>query len=217
MNKRLKIYNNPGYDLDLNTVPIKCPYCHNHQIPSMYGSYLANDHNYFIFCSCTNSECKACFTVLYDNFENKFRNIKQSKLQKSVFDKIIEEVSPSFCEIYNQAYAAEQMDLDQVCGVGYRKALEFLIKDYLISLNPDKEDKIKNKLLGNCIKDDVTDTNIKIVSERAAWLGNDETHYVRKWDGKDVSHLKGLINLCLHWIEAEIKTKKILSEMPEGI
>ena len=138
-------------------------------------------------------------------------------MQKSVFDKIIEEVSPSFCEIYNQAYAAEQMDLDQVCGVGYRKALEFLIKDYLISLNPDKEDKIKNKLLGNCIKDDVTDTNIKIVSERAAWLGNDETHYVRKWDGKDVSHLKGLINLCLHWIEAEIKTKKILSEMPEGI
>jgi hypothetical protein len=143
--------------------------------------------------------------------------MKQASLKVIEFNVVIKELSQSFYEIYNQAFAAEQMGLDQVCGVGYRKALEFLIKDYLISLNPDKGDKIKNKFLGNCIKDDVTDTNIKIVAERAAWLGNDETHYVRKWDSKDVSHLKGLINLCLHWIEAEVNTKKILAEMPEGI
>lgn len=28
--------------------------------------------------------------------------------------------------------------------------------------------------------------------ERAAWLGNDETHYVRKWPEKDVKDLKSL-------------------------
>jgi len=106
------------------------------------------------------------------------------------------------------------MGLDQITGVGYRKALEFLIKDYLISLNPDKEEKIKKKSLGNCIKDGVTDSHIKAVAERAVWLGNDETHYVRKWEDKDVSNLKDLIDLCIHWIEAEIKTKRMLDEMP---
>jgi hypothetical protein len=45
-------------------------------------------------------------------------------------------------------------------------------------------------------------------------LGNDETHYVRKWEEKDVSYLKDLIDICIHWIEAEIKTKRMLDELP---
>lgn len=108
------------------------------------------------------------------------------------------------------------MKLSQIMGVGYRKALEFLIKDYLISLHPDKDASIKAKLLGRCISDDINDIKIKSVAERATWIGNDETHYVRKWEDKDVSHLKALIDLCLHWIEAEISTRKLLENMPDG-
>lgn len=37
-----------------------------------------------------------------------------------------------------------------------------------------------------------------------------------EWEDKDVSHLKALIDLCLHWIEAEISTRKLLEDMPEG-
>ena len=53
--------------------------------------------------------------------------------EKEPLSDIISELSPNFCEIYNQAYIAEQTNLMQICGTGYRKSLEFLIKDYLIS------------------------------------------------------------------------------------
>ena len=36
-----------------------------------------------------------------------------------------------FLTIYNQSLSAEDNNLDQIAGIGYRKALEFLIKDYL--------------------------------------------------------------------------------------
>jgi hypothetical protein len=45
------------------------------------------------------------------------------------FDAPIQKVSPTFCEIYDEASAAESESLTQICGVGYRKALEYLIKD----------------------------------------------------------------------------------------
>lgn len=100
-------------------------------------------------------------------------------------------------------------------GVGYRKALEFLIKDYLISKETDaqKIGKIKNQFLGNCIQEDVQDRNIKEVAKRAVWLGNDETHYTRVWAGKDVNNLKQLIELTVRWIENEIETERVLQEM----
>jgi len=109
------------------------------------------------------------------------------------------------------------MNLQHICGVGYRKSLEFLIKDYLMSEMEDESEKeqIKNKFLGACINDDVKSEKIKAVAKRAAWLGNDETHYNRKWENKDVSDLKRLIDLTLHWIESEIDTKKLLEDMPE--
>ena len=36
----------------------------------------------------------------------------------------------------------------------------------------------------------IDDSNIKNVAKRAVWLGNDETHYIRKWEDKDLSFLK---------------------------
>ena len=132
-----------------------------------------------------------------------------------VFSEIITSISPSFSAIYNQAYHAEQANLDQICGVGYRKALEFLIKDYLISKEKDEKvvENIKNKFLNNCIQEDVQNENIKNVAKRAVWLGNDETHYTRKWADKDVSHLKQLIELTIRWIENEVETERVLQEI----
>ncbi|MBI5787992.1 MAG: DUF4145 domain-containing protein [Candidatus Schekmanbacteria bacterium] len=100
--------------------------------------------------------------------------------------------------------------------MGYRKALEFLIKDYLISEAPNDatKDEIKKEFLGDTIKKRVNDPNVKSVAERAVWLGNDETHYERKWQDKDLSHLKQLIQLTIHWIEAHKLTEKFLNEMP---
>ena len=130
-----------------------------------------------------------------------------------MFDQYIENLSPSFCTLWNQSYQAEQSGLKDICGSGYRKALEFLIKDYLISQNPSKQDNYRSKFLGSCIRDDIEDPRIKACAERAAWLGNDEVHYYKKWKAKDVKDLKTLIELSLHWIMMEHLTSTYETDM----
>ena len=98
--------------------------------------------------------------------------------------------------------------------MGYRKAFEFLIKDYLIKNRSNDANAIKSAMLGACINNYVTDTNTKNVAKRVTWLGNDETHYERRWVDKDLSDLKTMINLAIHWIEAEHATAELLKSMP---
>ena len=100
-------------------------------------------------------------------------------------------------------------------SAGYRKALEFLIKDYVIRKHPEDEAAIKAKPLGRCINDDVEDPKTKAVAKRATWLGNDETHYLRRWLDRDLSDLKRLIGLVLYWIEAEHLTEEAFQSMPD--
>ena len=69
-------------------------------------------------------------------------------------------------------------------------------------------------MLATCIENYVTDPRIKEIAKRATWLGNDETHYQRRWIDKDLSDLKTLIRLTLHWIEAEHLTEEALKSMP---
>jgi hypothetical protein len=133
------------------------------------------------------------------------------------FADAIRDISSTFCDIYGEAHKAEHLGLTQICGVGYRKALEFLIKDYLIKERPDDKAAIESTMLGQCIQRYVTDPKTKQVAERATWLGNDETHYQRRWIDKDLSDLKALISLALYWIEAEQLTAETLKSMPEAI
>jgi len=124
-------------------------------------------------------------------------------------------LSPSFVEIHAQAAAAEAWSLDQISGCGYRKALEFLIKDYAVSLDNKNADTIKAKLLGQVIADHISDVNIQECARRATWLGNDETHYVRRWTERDIVDLKSLIALTESWINTHLLTQKYLREMPK--
>ncbi len=132
------------------------------------------------------------------------------------FDEHIHNVSPRFVKIYNQAAQAEARGLDDLVGIGYRKALEFLIKDYLIFQSPEKTDAIKaTKQLGTVINNFVTDPNLKEIASRTTWLGNDETHYVREWVDKDIDDLKQLMQLTLYWVSSSLLTQKLIAEMPK--
>ena len=132
------------------------------------------------------------------------------------FSESIKRISPDFCDIANQAQKAEHQGWKLIAGPGYRKALEFLVKDYLCRLRLDDAEQIKKAELGKCIRDYVVNERVKNMAARAAWLGNDETHYLRKWDDKDLPDLKKLIALTVHWIEMEELTDTVMKEMPEG-
>jgi hypothetical protein len=80
--------------------------------------------------------------------------------------------------------------------------------------NAEEIETIKRKLLGPCIREHVDDPRIQKCAERAAWLGNDETHYVRKWEDKDVTDLKRLIALTVNWIDSSLQTEEYEKGMP---
>lgn len=134
----------------------------------------------------------------------------------SAYEAEIIKISPAFAEIHSQAQEAEALGFSSLVGIGYRKALEYLIKDYVISKNPDLSDQIGKMPLAQCIKNYVTDPNVKFCSERAVWLGNDETHYVRKWLDHDLEDLKRLLQLTLYWLSSEILTSQYGQTMSPG-
>lgn len=128
--------------------------------------------------------------------------------EEKEFPEQIALLSPEFVEIYNQAYAAEQHGLDKICGVGYRKALEFLVKDYSISKFPEKSGNIEDMNVAQCIREYIEFPQAQTVLERAIWLGNDQTHYKQKHTTKDLEDLKLLISLSVTWINATLETEK---------
>ena len=214
-------YSDGMYSREIERKSVKCPFCGVINIPEYLFLKNVERSDFFnVFTQCTNPTCRNMFITQFSTVGVRkpvFTKILPTALpEKRTFSNIISELSPNFCEIYNQAYIAEQTNLMQICGTGYRKSLEFLIKDYLISTLPeDQHDAIKNKFLNNCIRDNISNINIKTVASRAVWLGNDETHYTRKWEDKDINDLKSIIELTLHWIESEIRTQKLLEDMPE--
>ena len=138
------------------------------------------------------------------------------KLADAVCPEEITRLSRDFYEIYNQAQKAEESGWVLVEGPGYRKALEFLIKDYACRLNPEEAEKIKKMELGPCIQQYMKNPMVKETAQRAAWLGNDETHYLRKWEGKDLQDLKDLLALVVTTIHGEIMYENMKKDMPQG-
>ena len=199
----------------IESVSIKCPYCHTTVMPFYMLLTAVNDHRYNAFCQCTN--CDETFILEYERTRMTQFGFKQlhpnPTLERRDFSEIINSISPSFADIYNQAYGAYQLNLNHICGMGYRKALEFLIKDYTIQKRPDAEEAIKKALLGACINNYVTDVRIKEIANRATWLGNDETHFERVYDDRDITDLLALIDLTIFWIEAEERTKRYNEEI----
>ena len=205
---------------DLYGYPDICPYCHHSIIPEVLNGH-EHDGNIDVLMYCPNGNCNRSFLAYY-YIRGMVReatfggDTSQGFINTKTFTKIIEDISPLFIKIHNQAYAAEQQGLLEICGVGYRKALEFLIKDYSIIKKPNDKEKIEKLFLGNVIKDYVSDDKVKSIAKRAIWIGNDETHYIRKWDNKNLKDFKTLIDITIHcWIEMERLTENFVNEMPE--
>ncbi len=219
----------PKQDVQLDIFPKTCPYC-NLQINAEFrhGSFFHRgvcdpqppEETWIdaVF-KCPSQDCSRLFIASYIRVHGSeifcfHETIPLARHTRS-FDDFMKEVSPRFCNIWNEAHQAEQAGLTEICGMGFRKALEFLIKDYLIRQKPEEEENILKKFLGKCISEHVDHPKIKDCANRAVWLGNDETHYLRKWEGKDVKDLKILIDLTVHWMEMQHLTDHYKDDMQE--
>jgi hypothetical protein len=121
-------------------------------------------------------------------------------------------IAPSFSKIYDETSAAELAGLTELLGAGYRRALEFLVKQYLIFMNPGKTETYENAALRSCIKDHIDDETIKELADKAASVGNDFTHLVY-YGNHDIEDLKGLIALVRRWIELKEETRLVRARL----
>ena len=217
----IRVQNGGSIQVNVDRSPDRCPVWHSSIVAAdMNVSFLFRTRVERVF-QCPNTDCQILFIAKYDQIPQQGHNYKWKSSVPFEFlttshTETIESISADFCEIYTKSEKAEQQGLNLVAGPGYRKALEFLMKDYACMLEPDKKDTIERMLLGPCIAMYIKSDQIKAIARRAAWLGNDETHYVRKWADKDVNDLKKLISLTLHWVEPEKLSQDIIKGMPES-
>lgn len=208
--------------VNFDKYPDRCPICrHGIQALDTGQRWVTLNNRLEIVLKCPRQECERFFISRYNVVSEQALSFALSEsvpltIKTSKSSYTIQGISPDFVSVYQEAEEAELRNLKLICGPGYRKALEFLIKDYVIKLNPDKADEIKKLNLGKCISDFVKNDKVNQVAARAVWLGNDETHYLRKWESKDLQDLKNLISLTAHWIEMEELTEATIKEMPQG-
>jgi hypothetical protein len=169
---------------------------------------------------CPNSVCRRTFMIVYrilPTGKHEIEAIFPTEVETNEVSVTVANLSPSFLEIYRQAKRCKVDGLLQVAGPGYRKSCEFLLKDYACSLVTTEEERaeIRKAFAGKVVDDFIPDPRIQKVARRALWLGNDETHYLRRWAEHDIDDLANLITLTMHWIEISELSRQYEAELTE--
>jgi hypothetical protein len=192
--------------------PSTCPHCHNGIEPRHVFQSTENGVNYSIW-KCTHRNCGKQFIAVYivtGQGQAKFSGFLDGTPVGPYWPETIKGLKSKFIETYLQALTAENAGLDEISGMGYRKAIEYLVKDYLIQKDGTLSGKIEDKLLANVINENFNtsqENDLKELLQRATWLGNDMTHYLKYHENFDLKDLKELVQLVLDEIHS-IEQKK---------
>ena len=198
--------------------PDECPICH--RTMSATGIYFVQISDHWIegVYQCPKLEChKLCIASFKKDLGTGYYYFVRTEPYIPVAKELppkLSEISPEFVETYQQAWEAKELGFDKIAGTGFRRSLEFLVKDYATRNASDEEKKdIRRQPMAQCIKEYISEDGIKTVAERATWLGNDETHYLRKWEDKDINDLIDLIDSVSDWIIIHLKTEHLKKSM----
>lgn len=203
-----------------------CPICHKGIEPIIFNNYLIGEDLGILqrLYRCPRNQCGRIFLANYYRSTGGvygLNNLEPRQHEEPPLPDLLKENFPDFCEIYKQAIIADEMNLKEITGMGLRKSLEFLIKDFVIkklkndNVGEEKINEVKKSFLGTCIEKYISDSTIKRRAKRAVWLGNDETHFFKKWPEKDLTDLKNLIEITISSIEAQLLDEKYQKEMEE--
>jgi hypothetical protein len=212
--------------VDVIGLPDHCPICHRfgtqEQVAARLDGLLQLDRLQVVY-KCPNTNCVRLFIATFRLGERPggaggpyfFEKCLPAEPEPVKFPSEIANLSPRFIEIYAAAMTAAANGLTDLEGMGIRKALEFLIKDYAIAGHADEADKIRKMDAADVVNKYSGDEGLKAAAKRAFWLANDETHYTRRWEAKDVEDLKKLVRITVAWIERELVTADFIESMPD--
>lgn len=188
-------------------IPKKCPRCHASIFPSTLSSFYRSDKFASLFY------CSSCDDFFIGSGEISLSKIYNLTTEPSMaedvkFSDSISLLSSDFVEIYNESFHAEQLGYRHICGAGYRKSLEFLVKSYAIHKHPDDVDAIAKQSLSQSINNYIENPKIKTLAISSAWVGNDEIHFIKKHDDKSYIDMKKFISAIVSYIEMELTVEE---------
>jgi hypothetical protein len=220
--KRVIPINSQHYAVE---VPDECPVCHRHsEVKFVCADRINEGSGVEAIFRCGFQACTVFFLCFYGPVPSeKLIAVRPLKPPEARFSELISHLSPEFICIYAEAAEVKHLGLRQVAGPGYRKAFEFLIKDYAKSLvtadfanREEKLKQIEKAFSGTVVNDSIPDGRIQAVATRCLWLGNDETHYLRTWTEHDLEDLVTLIELTIQWIEIDIRSRIYVNRAGSG-
>lgn len=154
-----------------------CPFCHRGMNPTL-KSHVGSEkkdgivHNFLVIWRCTVNECLKDVVTFYE-YERadlgkmffKFKEFLNGTPELPKWPEVIMNLKngnpddlaipeqSKFIDIYFQSISAEFKRLNEIAGIGFRRALEFLIKDYAIQEHSSKIVEIKKAPLLQVVKE----------------------------------------------------------------
>ena len=187
--------------------PATCPHC-GYGTDATFQSKAVHDFNgkklLVATCKCTSCQKTFMFAVEGgDTATSSCSCIYPAPSSSEYFNDKLSAISERFIIIYNQALRAEFNGDYELAATGMRSALEILIKDYAIKeLNQPKEEVAKKDLF-KAISEYLKQPELISTADVIRILGNDYTHYDRKYPQHDFELLKGYMDIFLKQIEVQ--------------
>ena len=119
-------------------------------------------------------------------------------------NELLQPISPRFISAYNQALRAEERQDIELAAIGYRHALECLIKDFAIKELNLNYDEVVKKSLCDAIKLYLEEKDLVSTADVIRILGNDYTHYERKYPEFDFALLKQYMEIFIKLVETRV-------------
>lgn len=171
------------YNIDIKPID-SCSYCGRYVDMKKIKEYEFTFFNQKHLC--VTFQCPVCKNISFAKYEIDYMSDEYNQTHPYEivgrnttiisFSAQLNEFSPGFVQIFNDSYSAQQLGLLSICGAGYRKALEYLLKDYLIKIKKEDINKIRFEKLAKCVNmcADLFDVDVLNITRK---LGNDSAHY----------------------------------------
>lgn len=180
--------------------PMTCPYCGVYTEATVVNgeSFILTGDQSAIIISFECTRCKRRFLAVYikENHCYTLNTIIPIAENDEVHEGL-KEVSPEFERIHQQAYRAELRGDIDLAAIGYRTALEVLVKDFAIKVLGEKEEEVARKKLAQAIEDYSGSIELLSTSDVVRMLSNDYTHYLKKYENISFETLKHYYNVTI--------------------
>lgn len=188
-----------------------CPFCGYgtdatfvHKVPYQFNE----THILAATCNCTSCGKTFFFATEYAKGKEYTPITIPSISFVSYTNEILSSISERFIDMYNQALQSEFVGNIELAAIGFRTALEILIKDFAINELGKDPDAVSKKKLCDAIGEYLLgQQELVATADVVRILGNDYTHYKRKFPEHDFELLKGYMNIFLKQIEVQYMIK----------